>query len=94
MGKGKYGKVAYFRQRQPSRKKNQSAKDPQEQLKNLSPLELANGINNLIEALKAQGVAIRDYDNKEKRLYCINQVKGQLYYLAAEPKKEGEDHAQ
>ena len=87
MGKGKYGKVMYFRQKQPPRKKTQppAEADPARQLENMEPLQLTQGINNLLRALEKKGVKIADYDQKERRLYSIQQVKGKFYFLAARP---------
>ena len=84
MAKGKYGKVTYFRQKQPPRKKTQQA-DPDKQLEAMEPLQLTQGINNLLRALEKKGVVIADYDHKERHLYSIQQVKGRFYFLAAAP---------
>ena len=79
-------KVVYFqpKKRPPARKQQ----DPGTALANMEPLQLTQGINNLLRALEKKGVQIADYDHKERKLYSIQQVKGKFYFLAAEPEQQ------
>ena len=79
-------KVVYFqpKKRPPVRKQQ----DPETALANMEPLQLTQGINNLLRALEKKGVQIADYDHKERKLYSIQQVKGKFYFLAAEPEQQ------
>jgi len=80
-------KVVYF-QPKPKRTPVRNAQaDPAQALATMEPLQLAQGINNLIKALEKKGVQIMDYDQKERKLYSIQQVKGKFYFLAAEPEQ-------
>lgn len=86
MGKSKGRKVVYFKQRQkPARLRTDE--DVSRQLDSMTPEELAEGINNLIRAIKRQGAEISDYDAPERRLYKVQKVRGKLYFLASEPEE-------
>lgn len=77
-------KVLYFQQKK--RTPPRAAQRDQEQLlREMDPLQLAQGINRLIGILEDKGVTITDYDHKERRLYGVKQVKGNFYFLAAPP---------
>ena len=81
-------KVIYF-QPKPKRPPVRSAQaDPAQALATMEPLQLAQGINNLIRALEKKGVQIMDYDQKERKLYSVKQVKGKFYFLAADPEDQ------
>ena len=86
MGKSKGRKVVYFKQRQkPARLRTDE--DVSRQLDSMTPEELAEGINNLIRAIKRQGAEISDYDAPAHRLYKVQKVRGKLYFLASEPEE-------
>lgn len=51
----------------------------------LNPEQIAEGINNLIEALRVKGVEIRDYDQKDRIVYQVKKIRGSFYILAADP---------
>lgn len=73
-----------FQPRRPLPQKRRPP-DPARSLELLTPLDLATGINNLLQALEKKGVQVYDYDHKGRKLYKLQQVKGQYYFLAAEP---------
>ena len=60
---------------------------PERTLEQMPTAELAAGINRLIDTLKERGVIIRDYDDKDRRLYKVQKVRGKLYFLASEPEE-------
>ena len=59
--------------------------DPAQSLSLLKPEQLAEGINNLIDALREKGVEIRDYDQKDRIVYQVKKIRGSFYILAADP---------
>lgn len=77
-------KVVYFQPKRPPKRKQP---DPDKALAETEPLQLTQGINNLLRALEKKGVQIADYDHKERNLYSVQQVKGKFYFLAAEPEE-------
>lgn len=84
---GKY-KVVYFRPGQRKVKKQPSTEEEiNAQLEGMTPEQLADGINNLISAIRKQGVEIADYDSQKRKLYKIQRVHGKLFFLAAEPEE-------
>ena len=82
-------KVMQFQPRRPLPPKKRPP-DPARSLELLTPLDLATGINNLLQALEKKGVFVSDYDHKERRLYKVTQVRGKIFFLAAEPDDETE----
>ena len=42
----------------------------------------------LQKALEKKGVQMMDYDQKERKLYSVKQVKGKFYFLAADPEDQ------
>ena len=87
MGGRKKKSVIYFRPKRPPVKKATAdpEQDQREVLKRLQPLNLAEGINNLLAALEEKGVEIMDYDSKKRKLFGIQQIRGKLYFFAADP---------
>ena len=77
-------RVVYFQPKRPPKHRQQ---DPDAALAGMDPLQLTQGINNLLRALEKKGVQIADYDHKERTLYSIQKVKGNFYFLAAEPEE-------
>lgn len=61
-----------------------SADNAQEILDNMSPAQMAAGINNLIKQIENRGIDILDYDNKCRKLYKIQMIRGRYYFLAAD----------
>lgn len=57
---------------------------PERTLDEMPTAELAEGINRLLQTLKARGVTICDYDNKTRKLFKIQIVHGRLFFLASE----------
>lgn len=80
---GRKKKVVYFQPKRLPVKK--APADPQRQLETMPPVQLVQGINNLLRSLEKKGVKIADYDHKERELYSIQQIGGRYYFLAAEP---------
>lgn len=78
-------KVIYFQQKPKRPPVRKAQADPAQALATMEPLQLVQGINNLIRALEAKGVQITDYDQKERQLYSVKQIKGKFYFLAAAP---------
>ena len=89
MGGRKKKNVIYFRPKQPPAKRPAASpdQDQKEVLKRLQPLNLAEGINNLLRALEEKGVEITDYDSKKRKLYGVQQIRGKLYFFAADPEE-------
>ena len=74
--------MLYFRPK--TRPKLKTDQDVARQLETMTPEQLAEGINNLLTALRKKGIRVMDYDNRERALYKIQHVRGALYFLAAE----------
>lgn len=89
MGGRKKKNVVYFRPKQQPIKRPAAGpdQDQKEVLKRLQPLNLAEGINNLLRALEEKGVEITDYDSKKRKLCGIQQIRGKLYFFAADPEE-------
>lgn len=88
MGRAKGNRVVYFRQKpgpRPKRPEPASDEEVARHLETLTPKALADGINNLLRALEKKGVVVADYDHRERVLYKVQQIRGRLYFLAAEP---------
>lgn len=49
-------------------------------------------LNNTIEMLEQRGVAIRDWDDKDKIVRCIRTLGGRYYFMATKKSKEAHDH--
>lgn len=81
--KGRY-KTLYFRPKARPQREEPTADEIDRSLKLMSPQQLAAGINNLLRALEDKGVVIADYDDKDRKLYKIQQVKGKFFFLAGE----------
>ena len=81
-------KVIYFKPKPKRQPVRNTQADPAQTLATMEPLQLAQGINNLIRALEKKGVQIMDYDQKERKLYSVKQVKGKFYFLAADPEDQ------
>ena len=71
-------KTIPFKSRPPIRKKEPPKRVD---LESLPPAELAQGINNLIDALRKKGVVIPDWDDRNRGLVQIALIRGKLYFL-------------
>ena len=76
-------KISYFHQKMPPRKLRHTY-STEAQLSTMETAELVGGINNLIRALGRRGIHVVDYDNRERRLYKVLEIRGGLCFLAAE----------
>ena len=76
-------KIAYFHKKVPPRKLRH-AYSAEAQLSMMDTAELVGGINNLIRALGRRGIHVVDYDNRERKLYKVLEIRGGLCFLAAE----------
>ena len=76
-------KSSYFHQKVPPRKLRHTY-STEAQLSTMETAELVGGINNLIRALRRKGIHVVDYDNRERRLYKVLEIRGGLCFLAAE----------
>jgi hypothetical protein len=57
---------------------------PERTLEQMPTAELAAGINHILDTLRARGVVVRDYDDKDRRLYKIQMIHGRPFFLASE----------
>lgn len=57
-------------------------------LDNLPVPQLVAGINNLLRQLESRGVPVLDWDEKDRRLYKLQIIRGKTYYLVAGPEPE------
>lgn len=76
-------KIAYFHKKVPPRKLRHTY-SAEAQLSMMDTAELVGGINNLIRALGRRGIHVVDYDNRERKLYKVLEIRGGLCFLAAE----------
>lgn len=57
-------------------------------LESLPPAELAQGINNLIEALRKKGVTISNWDDPNIELFKVMMIRGKLCFLTEDIRGE------
>ena len=57
---------------------------PERTLEQMPTAELAAGINHILDTLRARGIVVRDYDDKDRRLYKIQMIHGRPLFLASE----------
>ena len=56
---------------------------PERTLEQMPAAELAAGINHILDTLRARGIVVRDYDDKDRQLYKIQMIHGRPFFLAA-----------
>lgn len=57
---------------------------PERTLEQMPTAELTAGINHILDTLRARGIVVRDYDDKDRRLYKIQMIHGRPFFLASE----------
>ena len=80
-------KTIPFKSRTPMKttpKKKPPRNASSQSLEGYSPVELAQGINNLLEELGKKGVEVADWDNKGRKLRQLILIRGELYFMATD----------
>lgn len=74
-----------------STKKKDAAAGAYNELRQLPTSALVSTINTMVEILSDRGVAIRDWDEKDKAVQKVRMIGGKAYILAPREKSHSEE---